>query len=279
MFLSRAVIGVSTLTAVVWGVTNDSRTSQMVALAPLIIVASEAARWWWTRPDLTRRTKYSAAGAAIVVGVTALAVLLSRRPGGWSTDVAVEVIGQTDENLVEAIGVLGWLDTLVPWFAVYLWLILIGVLIAVAMLSGLRTLGWAAVLAATTVVTSWIFELYQGSNSATYWQGRYSLPLLIGIPMLLTLETDRVATPLRDFLGRADRLVAGGALLILNVAAWAAARRWGVGTRGSHLPWRWRLDIQPLPPLLLLIAHAALTAALLAVVLAAHAPSADVADR
>jgi hypothetical protein len=260
---ARVVIGVSTLVTVIWGATSDSRTSQLVALAPLIIVAAEAGRRWWARPDNTVRARYLGLAGAAIVGAAALAVLLSRRPGGWDTDLAVDVVAQTDENLVEAIGVLGWLDTPVPWFAVFLWLVLAGVLVAVALLSGWRTALWACVLAVTTVVTSWVFELYQGNDSATYWQGRYSVPLLIGIPMLLTLDTDRVSPAVTGLLRRADLLVGGGALLILNVAAWSAARRFGVGTRGSHLPWRWDLAIQPIPPLLVLIVHAALTTALL----------------
>ena len=275
----RTVIGISTLATIIWGATSDARTSQMIVLAPLLIVATEAGRWWWERPDNTLRARYLGLAGGSIIGAVALALLLSRRPGGWDTNVAVDVMAQTDDNLVEAIGVLGWLDTPVPWFAVFLWLILVGVLIGVALLSGLRTVVWAGVLAVTTVATSWVFELYQGNNSATYWQGRYSIPLLIGIPMLLTLDTERIAGAAAGFLRRVDVMVGGGALLILNIAAWAAARRFGVGTRGSHLPWRWGLDIQPIPPIVLLIAHAALTVALLVFVTGERARSADAADR
>ena len=276
---NRTVIGATTLATVAWGVTSSSRTSQAVVLAPLIIAAGAAASWWWERPDLARRAKWGGIGAATALGLVALAVLVSFRPDGWDTDLAVDVVAQTDDNLVEAIGVLGWLDTAVPWVAVFLWLTLIGALIAVGLLSGLRAIGWASLLAGTTVVTSWVFELHQGNDTGTYWQGRYSIPLLIGIPILLTLDTGRVAETAAGFLRRVDVFVAGGALLILNIAAWAAARRFGVGTRGSHLPWRWGLDIQPIPPIVLLIAHAALTIVLLVFVTAERAQSAATADR
>ena len=276
---NRAVIGATTLATIAWGVTSGSRTSQAVILAPLIIAAGAAASWWWERPDLARRAKWGGIGAATALGLVALAVLVSFRPGGWDTDLAVDVVAQTDDNLVEAIGVLGWLDTAVPSVAVFLWLVLIGALITVGLLSGLRAIGWASLLAGTTVVTSWVFELHQGNDTGTYWQGRYSIPLLIGIPILLTLDTGRVAETAAAFLRRVDVFVAGGALLILNIAAWAAARRFGVGTRGSHLPWRWGLDIQPIPPIVLLIAHAALTIVLLVFVTAERAQSAATADR
>ena len=46
-------------------------------------------------------------------------------------------------------------------------------------------------------------------------------------------------------------------LLIVNIAAWSAARRFGVGIDGTLVPWRWDTAIQPIPPLLLLVVHAA----------------------
>lgn len=39
-------------------------------------------------------------------------------------------------------------------------------------------------------------------------------------------------------------------LLVLNLGAWAAARRWGVGLDGSYLPWRWDTSLQPVPSVL-----------------------------
>ena len=209
----RVVIGVSTLVTVVWGATSGSRTSQMVAFAPLIIVGAEAVRWWLARPDLTPSTKWIGVGGLSALGMAAMAALLAGRPGGWDTDLAVDVVAQTDDNLVEAIGVLGWLDTPVPWVAVYMWLMLVGALIAVALLSGLRTLGWATLLVATTVLTSWVFELYQGNQTATYWQGRYSIPLLVGVPILLTLDAARAADVAGPFLRRINLLVGAGARL------------------------------------------------------------------
>jgi hypothetical protein len=260
--LDRLLISLSTVLAAGWGLTADSRASQAVVFAPLIVVAAEVLRWWWTQRSLTRTRRVSMSTAIAVLGAAALAALLSGRPGGWNTDLAIAVVAQTDDNLIEAIGVLGWLDTLVPWFAVFIWFALIGALVAAALFAGLRAVGWAALLLATTIVTSWVFELYQGNESGTYWQGRYSLPLLIGVPLLLSADADRAAAVASAFLRRIDRFTSIGALLILNVAAWAAARRFGVGTLGSYLPWRWDTPIQPVPPLVVLFAHAVITIAL-----------------
>jgi hypothetical protein len=237
-----------------WGALSDSRATQMVVLAPLLIVAVELWRNWWHRPAQTTAIRSVGVAVGLAVGTVATYALIDTRPGGWNTDIAVDVVMQTDENLVEAIGVLGWLDTVVPAGAVDLWLLAIGALVGAAILAGSRdALIWAAVLAGATVLTSWVLELVQGNSSGLYWQGRYSLPLLAGVPVIVARSLD-----LRR--ARADtvaRAIGVAALTIVNVAAWAAARRFGVGTSGSVLPWRWNTPIQPVQPLVLLVAHAA----------------------
>jgi len=224
----------------------------------LLVVAVEAWRWWWNRPAQTTATRV---GSGVVVALVALAatfVLIDTRPGGWNTDLAVDIVMQTDENLVEAIGVLGWLDTVVPMGTVFVWLIAVGILFGAALVAGAgRGLIWAVVLAASIVLTSWVLELVQGNVSGLYWQGRYSIPLLVGVPLLIagSLASARGV----DIRGRTvvARTVTVVALVIVNVGAWAAARRFGVGTSGSLLPWRWDTPIQPAPPVLLLVVHAA----------------------
>ena len=67
---------------------------------------------------------------------------------------------------------------------------------------------------------------------------------------------------------------AGGiALVVLNVAAWAVARRWGVGIDGSMMPWDWDTIHTPLPPVVVLAALAALSAGLAVTLWRIAAPS------
>lgn len=101
---------------------------------------------------------------------------------------------------------------------------------------------------------SWVFELFQGNTTGTYWQGRYSLPLLAGIPLLLA-GADVPA----GVAWRVAFCAGGAALAVINVAGWAAARRWGVGTDGSLTPWRWDTVHSPLPPIVVLGFLAALS--------------------
>ena len=68
---------------------------------------------------------------------------------------------------------------------------------------------------------------------------------------------------------------AGGiALVVLNVAAWAAARRWGVGNDGSMMPWDWDTIHSPVPPIAVLAALAALSGGLAVTLWQIAAPSA-----
>ncbi len=249
--ITMVVPGIVTM---VWGVMSDARSTQFVVVAPVLIVASEVWRRWSDHPTQTTSSRWVSGAIVGAVALLATYVVVDTRPGGWDTDFALDVAMQTDDNLVEAIGVLGWLDAVVPAGAVHLWLIALGMLTALAVVCGARRLVvWALVLGGTTVVSSWVLELLQGNTSGTYWQGRYSLPLLIGVPLVLAIgAASRSAGE-----AMVVRLVGGAGLLIANIAAWSAGRRFGVGTDGSLLPWNWDTPIQPVPPILLLVVHAA----------------------
>jgi hypothetical protein len=228
-----------------------------VALSPLIVLALEGWRWAWQRFATTRRSQIGVATAGTIVVALGTTIVLSARPGGWDTTLARTIVGQTGTHLVETVGVLGWLDTHLPALAVIGWVAVIGLLVATATTTGSRAVLIAAAVLAILIVASWVFELYQGNTSGRYWQGRYSLPALSGIPIILA------AAPVPEPIARRIAWSAGGAaLVIVNVAAWSAARRWGVGVEGSLVPWRWGTDHSPIDPFIVLVAHALLTAGL-----------------
>jgi hypothetical protein len=261
-----AVIGVSAAVTVAWGVTSDSRTSRLVAVAPVALVVAELARVRLRRaPDDARAGIWTIGAAGAIV---AWLLLVSTRAGGWDTDLTVTIIGQTDDNLVEAIGRLGWLDAPLPAPVVFGWLIVLGALVAYASMNNRRAMYTAGIVAALAIVSSWTFELLQGNETGTYWQGRYSLPLVIGLPLLLAHPAaGAVPSVVESLAVRLTNWCTVGGLLFVNVAAWAAARRWGVGLDGTHRPWAWDTAIQPVPPILLLVLLAVASVALAWVVL------------
>jgi hypothetical protein len=245
-------MGGAMASTIVWGLGSGSNTSRLVVLAPVALVVPGLIAELQRRTTPTRRWPALAVApsivASIVVSIVAsivAVILLSTRPGGWSTSLFVTVVEQSDDNLVEAIGLLGWLDTPVPAAVVFGWLFGLGALAAAGFTD--RTWVPASLLVALTAATAWAFELIQGNTSGTYWQGRYSLPLLVGLPLLLVDRSraglvDRLAPPL-----------AVGSMLGVHVAIWAAGRRFGVGLAGSRLPWRWDTPLQPVPPVVLVV--------------------------
>ncbi len=255
----RILVGGATAATAAWGLTSEATVSRLVVLAPLAFVAAEAARWW-------RRRLWSFAGAArtaasavtVVALVAAVAVVAALRPRGWDGELAGRVLGEAGPNLVEAIGRLGWLDAPLPGPVIAGWVLLLGVLAGASMADRSTWIGGAAAIVGASVVAAWVFELYQGSESGTYWQGRYTLPLLAGAPLVLGAARVR-----GDIASRLAAAVGAAAVLMLNVALWAATRRFGVGLDGSLLPWNWDTYDAPLPVVLALVVHAAATTGIL----------------
>jgi hypothetical protein len=281
-----ALIAVATLVTLVWDVTAAARIIRLGVLAPLAAAGGWAIRWGWDRLAGRGRLRAAYAAAVAAGGALGVAAAFVKRPGGWNRELSEAVVKETRRHLTEAIGVLGWLDTPLPRWATVGWVVLVGVLVVVAVRARARqALGLAAAAFGLAVVTMWVFELQEGSDYARYWQGRYSLPLLAGIPIALTT----LRSPSNSVAGQVDEptsspatesgspSVAGqlgdpatcpatesrvawatgaGALLLVNVAAWAAARRWAVGINGTHRPWKWGAELFAVHPLPVLVAHA-----------------------
>ncbi len=184
---------------------------------------------------------------------------MTRRDDGFDRAVLELVVGRTGGDLTEAIGLLGWLDTPLPTTAIFAWLVGLGVLAGAGIVAGhwdaLRT---AAVIVVVGVYASWVLTMLQNDATGTYWQGRYYLPLLVGIPVVLS------AIQLPDAVGRRIGMTAAVvALAVSNAALFAMLRRFGVGTAGSLFPWDWDTYEAPLPPVVVLVAHVAASLGLL----------------
>jgi hypothetical protein len=290
----RVVVVAATLVAVAFGVASGSRVNRLVVLAPLAVIAAEVLRRVIRRiaertPPPARPTARIAAllaalAALATVGLTGIA---ATRPGGFDLDLFRKIVGQTGVHLREAIGVLGWLDTFPPAWVIVLWLVAFGVLVGAALATAAaRGALLAAAVLAVGAVLPWFLELVQGNDTGTYWQGRYTLPLLVGAPLALAaaaapstrggageedgrgLAGDRILAPAAT--DRVATVVAAASVVVLDVTAWSAVRRWAVGVEGTWLPWRWDTYDTPLPPILVLVVLAASSAALAAVVAGAR---------
>ncbi len=236
---------------------RDRDSNLLIAFAPVVLIVIEllARRYQRLTSVNARRALigYSSAAAALV----AIGLVLSR-PGGFRAETLRLVVSNTGEHLRQLVGDLGWLDTAVPSVAVFLFWAIVGGLALVSVLEYRRSaLVYLAGLGGAVVV-AWLLELGQGANYGEYWQGRYTMPFAVGLPLVLAWRP--ATTQWLD--DRLVAIVAWSSWVIANVAFVSAQRRWGVGATGSWYPWDWHTWGATISPFALLLAHALATGAL-----------------
>jgi hypothetical protein len=237
----------------------------------LVVVGGRAA----VRTLLTSRRGRWIVGALVAAGLAQVAWLAAAGSLGSVADPRVAtddppvtvvrtVIGQVSSNVTEMIGVFGWLDTPPPYVTVVAWVALWAGLGAAVLWAAPRrwALGVAAGVALVLVVPA-LLEIKDAPVTGYYWQGRYTLPLAVLVPVLGAVAVGRGAS------GRLPGRVAlavGVAVVAGQVAAfYTALRRNSVGIEGSLLlrgGWS-----PPLPPWVLVVGCAAAWVALVVVAL------------
>jgi hypothetical protein len=116
----------------------------------------------------------------------------------------------TPARVTQMVGVLGWLDTRLPWFTYVAFAGVVGVVVVLGLAASTRR-GQLAVLSVLgmTVLVPILIEGSQASRVGFIWQGRYTLPLAVGLPLAAAL-----AAGLRGLVPEA---------LTRNLAVWLAA--------------------------------------------------------
>lgn len=221
-----------------------------IAFAPIGLVAVEMLIRWSDRLA-TAQARRALAGYSVGVVVLVAAIVTMMRPGGFRAETLRLVVANTGDHLRQLVGLLGWLNAPVPLPAVFLFWAVIGGLVTLASLEHRRAASVGVAVIGATIVTAWLLELGQGADDGQYWQGRYSMPFAVGLPLVLAWRADRRA-------GLADRIVpalAAAGWAIANLAFVAAQQRWAVGVNGSWYPWDWDTWSSPVPPMALVIVH------------------------
>ena len=183
-----------------------------------------------------------------------------------TSDIARFTVGAMFDRYKQLIGYFGWLDTPSPALTYVLWTAGLGFLVLVA-LAWARRRQVAALLvglAATVVVPVTLESAVYGDAGGPAWQGRYGLPLAVGVPIvaataIASSERGRQIAEPRLFVG------AGVMLVVAHILAFAQnLRRYTVGYDGEIQYWRHAEWSPPLSPLLLTIAYALLVTAFVA---------------
>lgn len=195
-------------------------------------LVGERRTWLWTAA--VAMAGAVCAGWLVVVGDPILPSTIPRPAEPVPFQSALRLtLARTPLHAQEMIGVFGWLDTHLPDLVWMAWPVAALFLPAAALL----TRRWWAivVLAGLTVLAvalPVLLEALRYNQLGLAWQGRYSLPLVAGVPILAGL----LATEVR---GRTARLLSAFAIpvmavfgLIQTVAFAVALRRYTVGVDG-----------------------------------------------
>ncbi len=245
-------------------------------LALALGVAIAVAHGGAVAAGLHRRATWGWAGAGLLAGLASVGwllavgdpLLVSTAGAGRGRVGLIDAFGlaydQTLPRAEEMVGVIGWLDTRLPdtvWQG-YLWSV--GALGAVALvLARWRArLALLALFVAVLVVPAAV-EAVRYDDLGLIWQGRYTLPLAVGVPLLAAFSASESRLAAADVVERLAPLAwlpAVGA----NVIAFALAlRRYAVGTSE---PLDLSLDgwVAPVDPVVLIALFVAVEALLLA---------------
>lgn len=174
------------------------------------------------------------------------------------------VVGRGYTLFLQMIGVFGWLDTAPPSATWAFWIAAVGGLVTLAVaFARARVVVAMATIALLTVAVPMVAEAREAASTGLYWQGRYTLPLAVGVPLLAAaglIRSDRMPR-----LGSGLFVAVGGLLAVAQVLAYAQSlRRYIVGRNGPIQFWTGSGWSPPLPALLLLVAFAVTTALFMA---------------
>jgi hypothetical protein len=151
-------------------------------------------------------------------------------------------ISQAAGLLPQMVGDIGWLDTHVPSLTMQSWYGVIAVLLLVPLILGNRRERLVLLgLTALIVLFPILFQAYSGRDYGVAWQGRYTLPLAVGLPILgAEILVRRLSSLIRH--GQVPRTLAtvlGSTLAIAYLCqVWWAWRRFAVknGTAAHLIP-------------------------------------------
>lgn len=234
-----------------------------IALVVAALLGADALRRLWRS---TAARVWGAVVAACAVAQLAwiafaqgldLSVPIGFRPTLSTAELWRDVVGRTGQFYLEMLGNLGWLDTRLPGLSYLLLTAALGALVLLAVAVGRRRYVVAMLVTiAVTVVTPMVLEVWQYHDYGLYWQGRYTLPVAVGVPLLAAFGL-RSATDPRLLLRGWFVPTVGGMLVVAQVLAfYQALRRWSVGVEGPIFFWLHPYWTSIVPQFLLIIVYA-----------------------
>jgi hypothetical protein len=240
------------------GVLVLSRALSAAFFGLMVVVTILALGW---RPfDLRdRRILVAAAalGGAFVLAVawvlthdpTALVPARIIRPASGFDKVMLSV-GKTGQNLEQMVAAFGWLDVRYPRGVHFTWLFVGTVLLLLAMHLSRSTRGRVALglLLAASFLLPLAIELPGYDEYGLIFQGRYVLPVVVGIPLLSGVLLDRAPAGSLVALDTSRRTLLAALWFAHCLAFWFFLRRYTMGADASWvIPWdvEWSPRLHP----------------------------------
>ena len=221
----------------------------------------------------SRAAQIGAGVVALCIGfelawITYYDSLGSKTPPGPSADglsrfeVLRQTLGSTSRSYREMVGYFGWVDTPAPGLTFVLWTAALGVLVALAVSFARRRVALViAGLLGVIILVPALLEYIEARKFGFGWQGRYTLPLAVGLPILCGFALAQ--EPVRRLQRGRLPIVLGVAFVLAQfLGFWQNLRRYAVGSDGALLFWFDADWSPPVPSLLLLVGYAALLVAL-----------------
>ncbi|MBF0686348.1 MAG: DUF2142 domain-containing protein [Cellulomonas sp.] len=247
--LSRGPVTTGALTqAVVTGalLVNSRSSAPLWALAVVVVALVAAPRGRWR--EVVRHPRFrwfvaatlAACAAAVAWLVTHPSVVTTRDqyPGFADPRTTVlSVVGKTSEYLLNMIGDYGWLDAPSPPATFIAWYAMLGAVLLVAFSAARapRLRRALLLLVVGTAAAPLVLQVPTAADTGLIWQGRYALPLAVGVPLLAALVADGTGTPERDLLRRLARGTLPVVLVGHVAAFYWASRRYAEGLAGEVL--------------------------------------------
>ncbi len=197
------------LTAVAFGIFILSRPLSPVSAAGLVVVLALLAGWRRSRALVAARSfrpvlttvvaTMVLSGLLLVVGGTPVLLKGTTNPHYDLIRSVWVTLLQTHTQIWQSIGWFGWVDTLSPYGVYLAWYVLVPAFCITAMIVSPRCRRALPVLALMVVALPVVFQGPKLDTAGIYWQGRYTLPLALGLPLVAaTLERRRaVDDPVR----------------------------------------------------------------------------------
>ena len=242
------VLGTRSRAAVARWVVAGSVVALVRALGPAITVGIPVlvALAFVGRPDVPWRTRPVRRGTAVVAAAAAVGLAWSAwrgtlsafsgfpQPGATGLTAIRRSLALIPERLVEMVGVLGWADVTLPKVLVAGWLLAIVGLVGVALWAGdARVRSWLVALGLVVLLLPIAADLRSAPEIGFVWQGRYTLPIAAGLPLLAGAVLDRWP-PAADRRARGMATVVTVLLAVGHVVALVAVgRRFGTGIDAS----------------------------------------------